>query len=152
MFLALEKTLILWYVDCQLCSQCRCNDSCYHLHSKAFISCLELNYPTDNHLRIVGDAGPCLSSELYLWVHFCSSLVDCKLATVTGERSVVHVRQKCSHNLVYILMFVVAGTWIITGHGAATKGIIVCSYLAVCSFASTVGPVSWTYPAEIVCR
>jgi len=42
-----------------------------------------------------------------------------------------------------------ARTWIITGHGAATKGIIVCSYLAVCSFASTVGPVSWTYPAEI---
>ncbi|TFY81164.1 hypothetical protein EWM64_g2848 [Hericium alpestre] len=28
-------------------------------------------------------------------------------------------------------------------------GIIVCSYLFVCSFAITMGPVSWTYPAEI---
>ncbi|KAJ3785649.1 general substrate transporter [Lentinula aff. detonsa] len=42
-----------------------------------------------------------------------------------------------------------APVWIITGHDAATKGIIVCSYLFVCSFAVTVGPVSWTYPAEI---
>ncbi|KAJ3476770.1 hypothetical protein NLI96_g10930 [Meripilus lineatus] len=34
-------------------------------------------------------------------------------------------------------------------HDAATKAIIVCSYLFVCSFAITMGPVSWTYPAEI---
>lgn len=33
--------------------------------------------------------------------------------------------------------------------GSVTKGVIVCSYLAVCSFAISVGPVSWTYPAEI---
>ncbi|KAI0786275.1 general substrate transporter [Abortiporus biennis] len=39
--------------------------------------------------------------------------------------------------------------WVINGHDAATKGIIVCSYLFVCSFAITMGPVSWTYPAEI---
>ncbi|KDQ53923.1 hypothetical protein JAAARDRAFT_38894 [Jaapia argillacea MUCL 33604] len=39
--------------------------------------------------------------------------------------------------------------WLINGHEAATKAIIVCSYLFVCSFAITVGPVSWTYPAEI---
>lgn len=39
--------------------------------------------------------------------------------------------------------------WLITGHDSATKGIIVCSYLFVCSFAVTMGPVSWTYPAEI---
>ncbi|OBZ75357.1 High-affinity glucose transporter [Grifola frondosa] len=39
--------------------------------------------------------------------------------------------------------------WVITGHDAATKAIIVCSYLFVCSFAITMGPVSWTYPAEI---
>ncbi|KAJ3489891.1 hypothetical protein NLI96_g1838 [Meripilus lineatus] len=39
--------------------------------------------------------------------------------------------------------------WVITGHDAATKAIIVCSYLFVCSFAVTMGPVSWTYPAEI---
>ncbi|KAA1477372.1 general substrate transporter [Dentipellis sp. KUC8613] len=39
--------------------------------------------------------------------------------------------------------------WLIDGHDSATKGIIVCSYLFVCSFAITMGPVSWTYPAEI---
>ncbi|ESK86711.1 glucose transporter [Moniliophthora roreri MCA 2997] len=39
--------------------------------------------------------------------------------------------------------------WVIEGHGSATKGIIVLSYLFVCSFAITMGPVSWTYPAEI---
>lgn len=37
----------------------------------------------------------------------------------------------------------------ITGHDSITKGVIVCSYLFVCSFAITMGPVSWTYPAEI---
>uniref|UniRef100_A0A0W0F4T1 Major facilitator superfamily (MFS) profile domain-containing protein n=1 Tax=Moniliophthora roreri TaxID=221103 RepID=A0A0W0F4T1_MONRR len=39
--------------------------------------------------------------------------------------------------------------WVVEGHGSATKGIIVLSYLFVCSFAITMGPVSWTYPAEI---
>lgn len=39
--------------------------------------------------------------------------------------------------------------WVIQGHSSATRGIIVCSYLFVCSFAVTMGPVSWTYPAEI---
>ncbi|KAL0572867.1 high affinity glucose transporter [Marasmius crinis-equi] len=40
-------------------------------------------------------------------------------------------------------------TWVIEGHDSATKGIIVLSYLFVCSFAISMGPVSWTYPAEI---
>jgi len=39
--------------------------------------------------------------------------------------------------------------WVIDGNQAATKAVIVCSYLFVCSFAVTMGPVSWTYPAEI---
>lgn len=39
--------------------------------------------------------------------------------------------------------------WIITGHGGVTRAIIVFSYLFVCSFAVTIGPTSWTYPAEI---
>lgn len=56
--------------------------------------------------------------------------------------------------------------WVINGHSSVTKGVIVCSYLFVCrfahslrqtccsvlmalSFAVTMGPVSWTYPAEI---
>ncbi|KAF8872956.1 general substrate transporter [Infundibulicybe gibba] len=39
--------------------------------------------------------------------------------------------------------------WVISDNGAATKAIIVCSYLFVCSFAITMGPVSWTYPAEL---
>ncbi|KAI5122871.1 hypothetical protein M0805_003323 [Coniferiporia weirii] len=42
-----------------------------------------------------------------------------------------------------------SAVWVITGHEAATRGIIVCSYLFVSSFAITMGPVSWTYPAEI---
>ena len=42
-----------------------------------------------------------------------------------------------------------ARSWIVSGHDSATKAIIVCSYLAVCSFAISMGPVSWTYPAEI---
>lgn len=40
--------------------------------------------------------------------------------------------------------------WLIKGHDSITKGIIVASYFFVCSFAVTMGPVSWTYPAEIV--
>ncbi|KAF4609468.1 hypothetical protein D9613_012243 [Agrocybe pediades] len=39
--------------------------------------------------------------------------------------------------------------WVIEGNMAATKAVIVCSYLFVCSFAITMGPVSWTYPAEL---
>jgi sugar porter (SP) family MFS transporter len=39
--------------------------------------------------------------------------------------------------------------WVITGNQAATRAVIVCSYLFVCSFAVTMGPVSWTYPAEL---
>jgi len=34
--------------------------------------------------------------------------------------------------------------WVINGHQAATKAIIVCSYLFVSSFAISMGPVSWT--------
>ncbi|RPD55059.1 general substrate transporter [Lentinus tigrinus ALCF2SS1-7] len=39
--------------------------------------------------------------------------------------------------------------WVITGHDGITKAVIVFSYFFVCSFAITMGPVSWTYPAEI---
>ncbi|KAH9962011.1 general substrate transporter [Lactifluus volemus] len=39
--------------------------------------------------------------------------------------------------------------WVIQGHDNITKSVIVCSYLFVCSYAITMGPVSWTYPAEI---
>ncbi|KAI5117681.1 hypothetical protein M0805_008460 [Coniferiporia weirii] len=40
--------------------------------------------------------------------------------------------------------------WTITpGHSTATRSIIVCSYLSVCSYAITMGPVAWVYPAEI---
>ncbi|KZT64819.1 general substrate transporter [Daedalea quercina L-15889] len=39
--------------------------------------------------------------------------------------------------------------WLVAGNDHATKAIIVCSYLFVCSFAVTMGPVSWTYPAEL---
>ncbi|THV04225.1 hypothetical protein K435DRAFT_851044 [Dendrothele bispora CBS 962.96] len=39
--------------------------------------------------------------------------------------------------------------WVIEGQDTPTKGIIVYSYLFNYSFAVTMGPVSWTYPAEI---
>jgi len=42
-----------------------------------------------------------------------------------------------------------SNVWVITGNDAATKAIIVSSYLFVCSFAVSMGPVSWTYPAEL---
>jgi len=42
-----------------------------------------------------------------------------------------------------------ARTWVLVGHKSASRAIIASSYLFVCSFAVTVGPVSWTYPAEI---
>ncbi|KAF9914086.1 hypothetical protein BX616_009005 [Lobosporangium transversale] len=40
-------------------------------------------------------------------------------------------------------------TWAIQDNDAASKAVIACSYLFVCSFAISWGPVSWTYPAEI---
>lgn len=40
-------------------------------------------------------------------------------------------------------------TWAISDNDAASKAVIACSYLFVCSFAISWGPVSWTYPAEI---
>jgi len=42
-----------------------------------------------------------------------------------------------------------AQIWVVENNDAATKAIIVSSYLFVCSFAITMGPVSWTYPAEL---
>jgi MFS family permease len=46
-------------------------------------------------------------------------------------------------------IYIPAGVWVITDHDSITKGVIVCSYFFVCSFAISMGPVSWTYPAEI---
>lgn len=40
-------------------------------------------------------------------------------------------------------------TWAISGNDSASNAVIACSYLFVCSFAISWGPVSWTYPAEI---
>jgi len=42
-----------------------------------------------------------------------------------------------------------SNVWVIANNQAATKAVIVCSYFFVCSFAITMGPVSWTYPAEL---
>ncbi|KIL61624.1 hypothetical protein M378DRAFT_13426 [Amanita muscaria Koide BX008] len=39
--------------------------------------------------------------------------------------------------------------WVIKDNMVATNAIIACSYLFVCSFAASMGPVSWTYPAEL---
>ncbi|KAK4235759.1 MFS sugar transporter-like protein [Achaetomium macrosporum] len=40
-------------------------------------------------------------------------------------------------------------TWIVLNNRPVSSGIIACSYLFVATFATTWGPVSWTYPAEI---
>lgn len=40
-------------------------------------------------------------------------------------------------------------TWVVTDNRPASSGIVACSYLFVAAFATTWGPVSWTYPAEI---
>ncbi|KAL1751284.1 general substrate transporter [Schizophyllum commune] len=40
-------------------------------------------------------------------------------------------------------------TWIIQGNDSVRNAVIVMSYFFVCSFAITMGPVSWTYPAEL---
>ncbi|KAG0050635.1 hypothetical protein BGZ83_004601 [Gryganskiella cystojenkinii] len=40
-------------------------------------------------------------------------------------------------------------TWAIKGNPSASHAVIACSYMFVCSFAISWGPVSWTYPAEI---
>ncbi|KAL2162341.1 hypothetical protein VTH06DRAFT_7254 [Thermothelomyces fergusii] len=40
-------------------------------------------------------------------------------------------------------------TWVVTDNRPASSGIVACSYLFVATFATTWGPVSWTYPAEI---
>ncbi|KAF8429683.1 general substrate transporter [Tirmania nivea] len=40
-------------------------------------------------------------------------------------------------------------TWILVNKSQQAKAIVACSYLFVATFATSWGPVSWTYPAEI---
>ncbi|KAK4187041.1 general substrate transporter [Podospora australis] len=40
-------------------------------------------------------------------------------------------------------------TWIVLDKKSVSSGVVACSYLFVATFATTWGPVSWTYPAEI---
>ena len=40
-------------------------------------------------------------------------------------------------------------TWVIHGHPSASGAVIACSYLFVALFATSWGPISWTYAAEI---
>ncbi|PHH71298.1 hypothetical protein CDD83_5227 [Cordyceps sp. RAO-2017] len=40
-------------------------------------------------------------------------------------------------------------TWIVVGNRPVSCAIVACSYLFVATFATTWGPTSWTYPAEI---
>lgn len=40
-------------------------------------------------------------------------------------------------------------TWIVLNNKPASSAIVACSYLFVATFATTWGPTSWTYPAEI---
>lgn len=45
-----------------------------------------------------------------------------------------------------------APVWIIENNAAAGKAVIVTSYLFICSYSAAMGPIVWTYPAEIVSR
>lgn len=40
-------------------------------------------------------------------------------------------------------------SWVLIGNKSASQAVVACSYLFVASFATTWGPTSWTYPAEI---
>lgn len=40
-------------------------------------------------------------------------------------------------------------TWIVDDNPAASRAVVACSYLFVATFATSWGPTSWTYPAEI---
>jgi sugar porter (SP) family MFS transporter len=40
-------------------------------------------------------------------------------------------------------------TWIVLNNRPVSSAIVACSYLFVATFATTMGPTSWTYPAEI---
>jgi len=42
-----------------------------------------------------------------------------------------------------------AVTWILVDKNAQAKAVIACSYIFVAIFATSWGPVSWTYPSEI---
>ncbi|KAF3163057.1 MFS sugar transporter [Orbilia oligospora] len=42
-----------------------------------------------------------------------------------------------------------ATTWVMVNHETQARVVIACSYLFVATFATTWGPCSWTYPAEI---
>ncbi|KAF2457858.1 high affinity glucose transporter [Lineolata rhizophorae] len=40
-------------------------------------------------------------------------------------------------------------SWVLVDHPSVSKAVVSCSYLFVATFATTWGPVSWTYPSEI---
>lgn len=40
-------------------------------------------------------------------------------------------------------------TWLVVNNRPVSSAIVACSYLFVATFATTMGPTSWTYPAEI---
>jgi len=40
-------------------------------------------------------------------------------------------------------------SWIVNNKPSVSRGVVACSYLFVATFATTWGPTSWTYPAEI---
>lgn len=40
-------------------------------------------------------------------------------------------------------------SWIVNNNPAVSKAVVACSYLFVATFATSWGPTSWTYPAEI---
>lgn len=53
-----------------------------------------------------------------------------------------------SSSVIICLADSLLGTWVIEGHGDVTRGVIVVSYLFVCSFAITMGP--GTCPSTLI--
>lgn len=101
---------------------------------------------------ISGVAAQCFCSEHCSWASSSSLSVVCRDILVTGVLLMMLVSSIQVRHPFYMLWvnFVLAGVWVIEGHSSVTNGVIVCSYFFVCSFAITMGPVSWTYPAELV--
>ena len=56
-----------------------------------------------------------------------------------GGKSTANVRIRLIH-VVPCMAESFPGTWVIEGNGVVTRGVIVVSYLFVCSFAITMGP------------
>ncbi|KAI9789877.1 MAG: MFS sugar transporter [Piccolia ochrophora] len=71
---------------------------------------------------------------LMIWLFFAGILQG-----VYGQRNTPETRTKANKDI----------TWVIVDNPAVSKAIVAFSYLFVATFATTIGPASWTMPSEI---